>query len=901
MPTSSKALRCAAPSLVFLGLLSAACRCGALPGFIPAGGAAQTDGGPEVLFWGELAGFRCALLSDGVAFALQGPQDGDGTQQAPTPAERRLGQSPRAADLAAPTLHVVRLRFEGTSPQPLVLGRHPRPGLVNRYHGRDRKLWRERLTAFEEVVYEDLWPGIDLVLRQVPAGLEYRIEAAAGVDPSLTRVSWEGAFVSDGAKSGDECVITPVGVLTAAPRLGLARKGLLRWEGPAAGGAEPSRMGSMSPQKGRDLEWATYLGGESWDDLKAVACDAGGNPVVVGFTQSVDFPITAGAYQGDYHGDPDYRSEAVIVRFDQATGQPLWSTFLGGDDLDEALAITMSPSGQAIVAGRTWSTDFPTTVGALDSVRSGPEAAIVAAMDPQTGSLEWSTLFDCASASAVAISRDGDVVIGGESYLGGLQTTPGAFSTVFNGGDRDGFLARLSADGQQLRWSTYLGGGYTDRIHDLKLDSLDCPVVVGWTTSDGVGSAYFPVTAGGYQTQYRGHGDGFVSKFSADGSTLIWSTYLGGSAGDFSWSLLLDAQGAPVVAGWTNSADFPVTAGAYQTSYADNQDATISKLDSGGSGLLWSTFLGGSRTDEASKVTLGLGGRIVICGETSSLRFPGPNAADELVNSGGREAFIAILDGSGSSLFQSALLGGSSTEDFPTSAALGPGGQLYVAGNTTSVDLPVTDGCFDGVYHHAEDGFVAKYAQLLTPLFLGEFVAERTSSGASVRWEVGAGSTSSQLRLWRVLGEGPREMLAQWESAGPGVMQFADKTAPSCEGSYWLQVLDGTGQEQWYGPAQLNAAQVPERLAITSCAPNPFNPWMTIRYSLPQATRARVSIYDLEGRLVRGLVDEAKAAGEWTANWDGRDGQGMRVASGTYVARLVTDQGARTSKATLAK
>ena len=157
------------------------------------------------------------------------------------------------------------------------------------------------------------------------------------------------------------------------------------------------------------------------------------------------------------------------------------------------------------------------------------------------------------------------------------------------------------------------------------------------------------------------------------------------------------------------------------------------------------------------------------------------------------------------------------------------------------------------------------------------------------------------LRLWREAADGQRWALAQWEGVPQEVGEYVDRAAPAEGASYWLEASTGGDKGSWYGPAILAPVEVPLQLRLSSGYPNPFNPRTTISFGLPQTTHVNLAVYDQRGRRVRTLMDSVVAAGERAVEWDGRDDWGQPVASGTYVARLVTEQGIRTSKLTLAK
>ena len=854
------------------------------------------DGQPS-RFLADLGNMRCAVLPDGLAFVMAAADGGPSTAKGLAALIHAPMTATQVGEASTTSRCVVRLDFVGANPQALPCGRGPLPGTVNLYLGRDQRRWRSESKRFAEIVYEKLWPGVDLVVRPGDSGLSYELVSD---DPQLLQGA--GMRLRGGtplqARDNEDGVSTALGDLFVSPTLGRASLGRVWCDAPTGRSASAKGEGTARAEsRASSVLWSTYLGGSDGDELRGLSSDSAGRVFVTGFTYSLDYPVTPGAFQMEKELDED----VVLTALDGDTGYPLWSTYLGGDSLDEGWAFAVLPSGNLIAAGRTWSTDFPTTPGAIDSTREALEAAFVAELEAATGHLIWCTLLDGGFVRSVAVASDGAIVTAGDTYMGLLPSTADAFDQTFNGGNGDAFLARISDQGRHLDWCTYLGSSSTEKLRDLSLDSEDRPIVVGFTA--GGSSPAFPVTAQAYDPTFAGGElDGFVSKFSADGHDLLWSTYLGGELDDWILGLELRHNGDVVLGGVTGSASFPITASAYQSTLHGLWDGMISTLSADGTALIQSTYLGGEGQDHIIGVSLSPTGTIVVSGGTSGPTFPGPLGRDQHavhMDNGTSDAFLAELSAHGEVLLNSIVMGGTDHEQgvfncWTTQQT------VVMAGTTWSDDFPVTAGCYDGTFGNGSDIFVVNIGSFVTPVFLGVFEASRTPAGALVHWEIGAGSSASRVCLWRETGSGTRAALARWESVGPGTTQFEDGTAPRNMASYWLQVTD-QGQETWYGPAQLAAATLPERLAITSNAPNPFNPRTTIRYSLPQATHAALGLYDQRGRLVRSLVDASLPAGEQVVEWDGRDAHGALAASGTYIVRLVTEQGVRASKITLAK
>jgi hypothetical protein len=297
---------------------------------------------------------------------------------------------------------------------------------------------------------------------------------------------------------------------------------------------------------------------------------------VSGETASTDFPTTPGAYDRTLSG----RTDAFAAKLSADGSALLWSTFLGGSGSgeDEPWAVTVDGYGNPVVAGVTYCPDFPTTAGAYDVTFSGGFTdAFVAKLSANGSALVWSTFLgggngDGDQALAIAEDASGDLVVAGRTLSTDFPVTSGAYDGTYNG-DGDAFVAKLSADGSALDWATFLGGSHDEAVGDFALDSSQDLVLTGAT-----GSIDFPVTSGAYDGTFNGFVDAFVAKLSADGSVLIWSSFLGGANADTAEGLALDAVGRAVVAGYSDSADFPVTAGAYDSTFNGSRETFVAKV-----------------------------------------------------------------------------------------------------------------------------------------------------------------------------------------------------------------------------------------------------------------------------------------------------------------------------------
>ena len=413
---------------------------------------------------------------------------------------------------------------------------------------------------------------------------------------------------------------------------------------------------------GTELLASTFLGGGG-DSAFALALDSSGNPVIAGETQSSNFPVTTGVFQQTNQGLGG-GINGFISKLSADGTTLLASTYLGGNneagpDGDFVSALVLDGSGNPVISGHTSSTNFPVTAGAYQQKNAlslgGFGIAFVSKLSADFTKLLASTYLGGAAdgagdyAYAVALDSSGDPVIAGSSGSDNFPVTTGVYQTTNRGG-LDAFVSKLSADCTKLLASTYLGGATGDaEAYALALDSSGGPVIAGYTASTD-----FPITAGAYQKTNNGRSTGFgtnafVSKLNADFTKLLASTYLGGSGskghlpGDQANAIVLDLAGNPIIAGFSDSSNFPVTAGAYQTSIKGTYNAFVAKLSADCTGLLASTYLGGSRNDNAKALVLDAVGNPIITGSTDSRDFPLTVDAYQTTLNGGLSAFVSKL------------------------------------------------------------------------------------------------------------------------------------------------------------------------------------------------------------------------------------------------------------------
>ena len=425
------------------------------------------------------------------------------------------------------------------------------------------------------------------------------------------------------------------------------------------------------------------MGGSRFDTSTGVAVGRDGAAYLTGMSYSADL---AGAQGGHGAGD------AYVVKLSGDGTRVLYSTWIGGSGLDAAQGLALARDGSIWLAGYTRSRNFPSTRGAVQRHlgEGAVQNAFVARLD-DSGELAYASYLggsESDAAQAVAVGADDRVYLTGQASSANFPVTNGAFQRSLNG-LQNAFVARFSRDGSALEYATLLGGDGYDVGSAISVDRAGQAFVTGNTYA--VFSSTFPTTKGAYQVNGgTGSTDAFVVKLAVDGSHLVYSTLLGGSDHDGGRAIATDAQGRAVVAGYTASAAFPVTAGALQTASGGGTDAFVARLDASGSALEYSTLLGGSGNDAAYALALAANGDACITGYTQSPDFRTTADALQPTYGGNRMPFVAVIGRDGTQLAYSTLLGGGNG-DAGTGIALDYLGGLTVTGNTTSTDFPASD------------------------------------------------------------------------------------------------------------------------------------------------------------------------------------------------------------------
>lgn len=378
---------------------------------------------------------------------------------------------------------------------------------------------------------------------------------------------------------------------------------------------------------GQQLVYSTFLGGDGFDIGLGIAIDGKGRAYVTGATGSTNF-LTVNALRGALAGDRD----AFVARL-TAQGTLAYSTYLGGTGFDVGFGIAVTTQGRAHVTGVTKSTDFP-TMNPLQGNFGGNRDAFIAKLSRDGKALVYSTYLGGGGIDeglAIAVRNGQAHVTGGTTSLD--FPTVGPLQESF-AGERDAFVAKLKADGKALVYSTYLGGSGFDEGLGVAVDIEEQAYITGATRSPN-----FP-TVDPLQESFAGDRDAFVAKLKADGKSLVYSTYLGGSDFDEGTAIAV-RKGRAFVAGSTESLNFPLSNSLQ--AFRGGRDAFVAKLKTSGQAFAYSTYLGGSGFDEGLGIAVNRRGRAYVTGDTDSPDFPTARPILGSFNGGDDDAFIVKI------------------------------------------------------------------------------------------------------------------------------------------------------------------------------------------------------------------------------------------------------------------
>lgn len=452
------------------------------------------------------------------------------------------------------------------------------------------------------------------------------------------------------------------------------------------------------------LVFSTYIGGSSFESGNGIALDASGNIYVTGTTQSTNYPTTAGSYDGSSNGSVDI----FVSKFNPSGTALLYSTYIGGSDNDQSNDIAVDGSGNAYITGFTKSTNFPVTSGVFQNAYGGgSDDVFVTKLNSSGTALVFSTFVGGSGRDigrAIVIDASGNSYITGITESANYDITSGVFQNT-NAGGGDIFITKVNSSGTALLYSTYIGGTALEDANDIVIDGSGNAYITGYAVSTN-----YDITAGAYQTTFGGaffFGDAIVTKINSTGSALVFSTYLGGSDDDFGQGIAIDASNNVYITGYTYSGNYDLQS-AFQSTLSGFTDAVVTKLNSTGTGLLFSTYLGGGDEDGGNAIAVNSNNQAVICGGTWSTDFDITSGSFQTTNNGGYECFVTMFSSAGNTLSYSSYFGGTST-DVAKNVCLDNGGNPYITGSTESSNFDITSGVYQSALGGGTDAFVTKF------------------------------------------------------------------------------------------------------------------------------------------------------------------------------------------------
>jgi uncharacterized protein (TIGR03437 family) len=667
----------------------------------------------------------------------------------------------------------VNTRLVGADQNARLEPKDPFPGVANYFLGSGSE-WRAGVSGFGRILHRGIYPGIDLVFHGEEHRLEYDFLLAPGTNPALIRLELTGQRSLRVEDSGDLVVSTDAGEIRwKKPEIYQVFNGIRK---SVAGGFRVVNrlvtfdVGAYDSVRelviDPTLAYSTYLGAAQNEGGRGIGVDGAGNVYIAGNTNSTNLP-TVSAVQANFGGqNANYvNGDAFVAKF-SASGALVYLTYLGGSGDDAATAIAVDSSGNSYITGMTNSPNFPLAnpfqgqfggMGGQGYIRTGD--AFVAKLNPAGTKLLYSTYLGGTrddAGMAIAIDNAGNAYVAGATASMNFPLTPNAYQTYLRGvggeplhqsgfttwDPGDVFVVKLDPTGSQLLYSTYLGGTNDDVAFSIALDSSNNVYIGGWTVSYD-----FPTTAGAYQRIFGGvemqnkglnFGDGFVVKLNTGTGQLVYSTYFGGNGDDAINSIAVDGTGSVYMTGSTSSMHLQTSANAFQPLYSGYSirpvlisqllgDAFVAKLNPAGSALTYLTYLGGNKNDAAEAIAVDSGGNAYVTGFTDSSNFPiigaalqtkfgGDGSISQRLNLG--DAFLAIVNPTGTSLLYSSFFGGSA-DDAAAGICLDAADNVYITGETVSSNLTTTSnaaqrtfggkGLNGGFAFERGDAFYAKF------------------------------------------------------------------------------------------------------------------------------------------------------------------------------------------------
>ena len=672
---------------------------------------------PSVAFAARGAGYALLLTADGPQLQLQYTQASD--------------EKLAAGKLPPIQTTTLRTQLVGGNREAKISGESPIASTSHYLTGSSKANWHTDVPHYSRVRYSAVYPGIDLVYHGDQQQMEYDFVVAPHRDPSTIAMRFDGSAAAPRIDADGNLVIATAGgdLIQHKPVIyqlidGQRRsiEGAYRVQGEQVGFSvgtyDRDRELVIDPLLGYKL----YVPGINVLQATSIAVGADGSAYIGGYAPALPYVSQLPLLGGIAASVIKY--EAFVAKLNPAGNTMLYTTFLGGSQDDEITAIALDGSGNVVVAGYTRSNEFP-LMNPVQATKGGYSDAFVAKIAADGKRLLYSTYLGGNSedaATALALDAQGNIVVAGNTSSENFPVA-GASDAVFKGG-QDLFVAKIAAVDGSLQYSGFIGGSSADDAAGITVDAAGNAYIVGSTSSrnyptlNAFQTAIKPFV--NWQNQSYYYPDAFLTKLNADGSALVYSTFLGGDVNDGATAVAVDAAGSAYVVGMTESGDFPVF-NALRPTRNGFRDAFVTKFSPAGDTLVYSTHLGGSSSELITDIKLDAGNAAYLTGFTYSSNFPVASALQPF-NGGGEDIFVTKLAANGRSLVFSTFVGAGGDEA-GVRLALGSDGAVYVTGNTTSRNFPVKNPVQGGSFG-AGDAYAFKLSSNAQTLMYSTYMGE---------------------------------------------------------------------------------------------------------------------------------------------------------------------------------
>jgi hypothetical protein len=598
---------------------------------------------------------------------------------------------------------VTGLAFKNVNKNFEVMASDPSAYRVSYFYGRDESEWKTDIPTSRVVLYKNLYNGIDLKVYSTAGQIEYDWIVSPGARPEQIQFAFSGKDKGRLNGEGSLAVETPAGrILHRKPRahqmIADRRVDVEAAFCKTGDGAFGFTLEAFDRRHELVIDplvlaYSTYLGGHNEDFALNLAVDPTGAIYICGETHSSDFPPVTQTLP---------RSDVFITKLSPDGKSLIYSAFFPSGYSHEIMGIAVDAKGFVYLAGATKSSKFPVKNAFQAKAGGGGVDGFILKLARSGKSLVYSSYIGgTKSEECAAVYADAS----GAAYLAGSTTSPdfptkNAFQKPHGGIRRDAFLAKVAPAGTSLVYSTCLGTTGDEICQGLAVEADGSATIAGNTTS-----SVFPVKSA-FQKSYAGNWDGFVTKFSPTGDSLVYSSYLGGPGYDGIYNMGMDAGGAVYLVGFTQGS-FPLK-NAFQKTRKGGSDAFVAKIEPNGKAIAYSSYLGGAGSDFASAVAVDGDGAAHVVGGTGSANFP-VKSPYQAARRGSYDGFLTIVDPGGLKLLSSTYLGGS-YRDSVLEIALDTSGAVYLCGMTNSLDFP-TLGPYQKALAGDADAFVVKFSR----------------------------------------------------------------------------------------------------------------------------------------------------------------------------------------------